>query len=174
MSDPRMTGLALMGLATATFLGTTTEALPSVACFPALAVFLLGAVKFVKANSAAMARAEKRVEQRLRPTIRENEHAHARAERLAARQGAALSSLTDADAEAAAALASGRMQSDSDRAIEIDESDAELAVTTDVSFPVEVQRGDALADQLSKLNALLAQGVLTEEEYAVAKAKLLG
>ena len=50
----------------------------------------------------------------------------------------------------------------------------DLVVTTDVSFPVEVQTGDALADQLKKLNTLMAQGVLTEEEYAVAKAKLLG
>ena len=30
MSDPRMTGLALMGLSIAAFLGTTTQTLPSV------------------------------------------------------------------------------------------------------------------------------------------------
>ena len=47
-------------------------------------------------------------------------------------------------------------------------------MTPDVSFPVEVQRGDALADQLLKLNKLLTQGILTEQEYAIAKAKLLG
>jgi hypothetical protein len=46
-------------------------------------------------------------------------------------------------------------------------------VATDVSFPGAVQSGDALADQLRKLNQLLGQGVLTEEEYAVAKTKLL-
>ena len=59
-------------------------------------------------------------------------------------------------------------------AIDIGDADDDLVVATDVSFPVEVQSGDALADQLSKLNTLMAQGVLTEEEYAVAKAKLLG
>ncbi len=47
-------------------------------------------------------------------------------------------------------------------------------VSTDVSFPIEVQSADALADPLRKLSQLLEQGVLTEEEYAVAKAKLLG
>jgi hypothetical protein len=58
--------------------------------------------------------------------------------------------------------------------IDLDPSEGDLVVTQDVSFPVEVQRGDALADQLRKLNLLLTQGILTEEEYAIAKAKLLG
>ncbi len=178
MSDPRMTGLALMGLAIAAFLGTTTQRLPSVTFFPALAVFVLGAIKFLRANKVEMAKAEKRVERKLNPTIRTNQHAQAHAERLAARRGSALSSLNggDAEAEAAARLASGRMATLSPSAdgIEIAEDDADLVVTTDVSFPVEVQTGDALADQLKKLNQLMTQGVLTEEEYAVAKAKLLG
>ena len=47
--------------------------------------------------------------------------------------------------------------------IELDAPDGELVVTPDVSFPVEVQRGDALADQLRKLNQLLTQGILTED-----------
>ena len=60
-------------------------------------------------------------------------------------------------------------------AIELDQPEGEpLVVMPDVSFPVEVQRGDALADQLRKLNQLLTQGILTEEEYAIAKARLLG
>ena len=37
-----------------------------------------------------------------------------------------------------------------------------------------VQSEDALADQLQKLSRLLERSILTEEEYAVAKAKLLG
>ena len=178
MSDPRMSGLALMGVSIAAFLGTTAEILPSATFFPALAIFGLGAIKFMRANSAEMAKAEKRVERRVNPTIRNNQHAQAHAERLAARQGGALSSLNEstADAEAAARMASGQMpnQAPGGEAIEVGEDDADLVVTTDVSFPVEVQTGDALADQLNKLNQLMAQGVLTEEEYAVAKAKLLG
>ncbi len=58
--------------------------------------------------------------------------------------------------------------------IEIDDQDDNFVVATDVSFPVEVQSADALADPLRKLIQLLEQGVLTAEEYAVAKAKLLG
>jgi hypothetical protein len=57
--------------------------------------------------------------------------------------------------------------------VEFDDQDIDLVVATDVSFPVEIQSGDALADPLRKLNQLLEPGVLTEEEYAVAKAKLL-
>ena len=58
--------------------------------------------------------------------------------------------------------------------IGIDDQDDDFVVATDVSFPVEVQSADALADPLRKLIQLLEQGVLTEEEYAVAKVKLLG
>lgn len=57
--------------------------------------------------------------------------------------------------------------------IEIDDRRDDCVVASDVSFPVEIQSGDALADQLRKLNQLLRQGVLTTEEYAVAKTKLL-
>lgn len=60
-------------------------------------------------------------------------------------------------------------------AIELDvpASVGPLDIRTDVSFPIEIQESDALADQLGKLNQLLEQSVLTEEEYAIAKAKLL-
>lgn len=178
MSDARSTGLVLMALATAAFVGSTAEMLPAVTFFPALFLFLLGAFKFVRSNGRAMAEAERRIERRLRPEIRENRRAAAHAERLAARRGSALTSINAeeaAAAEAAARLASGigPGAADDARAIELDVPASELVVTPDVSFPVEIQSGDALAEQLEKLSRLLAQGVLTEEEYAVAKAKLL-
>lgn len=174
MSDPRMPGLVLMGLASATFVATTAQVIPSIAFFPALVVFCLGALKFMKSNRVEMTKSERRVERRVNPVIRENVHAQAHAERLAAKRGSALSALSESDdeAERAARLASGG--TDAAAGIEIGESDDDFVVTNDVSFPVEVQSGDALADQLKKLNALMAQGVLTEEEYAIAKAKLLG
>jgi len=180
MSDRRISGLVLMGLSIACFLGTTTEALPPATFFPALAVFALGAIKFMKANSLELQKAERRTERRVNPTIRENRHAHAHAERLAAKRGGSLNALNpndDVDPETAARMAPGQMPSERaliGDAIDIGDADDDLVVATDVSFPVEVQSGDALADQLSKLNTLMAQGVLTEEEYAVAKAKLLG
>ncbi len=175
MSDPRVSGLALMGIAIAAFLGSTAQMLPSVTFFPALATFVLGAIRFLRANSVEVAKAEKRIERRMNPTLRSNQHAHAHAERMAAKRGSALSSFSDDGFDAEARVASGKMPSQfpSAGAIEIGEADEDLVVTTDVSFPVEVQTGDALADQLKKLNQLMTQGVLTEEEYAVAKAKLL-
>jgi hypothetical protein len=171
MFDARSTGLMLMGTASAGFIGTPSELLPSVTFFPALGLFLMGAFKFVKANGAEMAKADKRAVRRVNPALRQNKQAQAHAERLAAKRGGALSALNDQDAEAAARLASGYA---STAAIEIDTNDDDLVVATDVSFPVEFQSGDALADQLLKLNELMSQGILTEEEYAVAKSKLLG
>ena len=180
MSDPRMSGLVLMGLSIACFLGTTTEALPPATFFPALAAFVLGAIKFMKANHVELQKAERRTERRVRPTIRENRHAHAHAQRLAAKRGASLNALNsnyDVAPETTARMAPGQMPSaraPGEGAIDIGDADDDFVVATDVSFPVEVQSGDALADQLNKLNTLMAQGVLTEEEYVVAKAKLLG
>lgn len=177
MSDPRMTGLILMGVSITAFLGTNSGTLPAVTFFPALLLFLIGAFKFMRSNSEALARAEKNAARRVNPTIRENRQAHAHVERLASRRGSALSAVSEAgdDPERAARAASGQL--DSGRAgapIEIEDQDKPFVVTADVSFPVEVQSGDALADQLRKLNQLMVQGILTEEEYAVAKAKLLG
>ena len=177
MSDPRMTGLILMGLSVGAFVGTNSGALPAVTFFPALLLFVIGAFKFMRSNSAALAAAEKDVERRINPRIRENRHSHAHAERLAARRGSALNSIseTEIDPEEAALAASGGARSSlSATPIEIDSQGGEFVVTNDVSFPIEVQSGDALADQLRKLNELMGQGVLTEEEYAIAKAKLLG
>lgn len=180
MSDPRMTGLSLMGLAILAFLGTTAQALPSVTFFPALAVFVLGAIKFLITNHAELAKAEQRTARRVDPTLRPGEPSHVRAERIAANRGAALNSFGPDDeslaAESAARMASGRMAYESSalsHAIEIGEDEDHFVVATDVSFPVEVQLGDAIADQLKGLSEQMAKGILTEEEYAVAKARLL-
>jgi hypothetical protein len=45
--------------------------------------------------------------------------------------------------------------------IDFDDQESDFVVATDLSFPIEVQSGDALADQLRKLNQLLEQGILT-------------
>lgn len=175
MSDGRSTGLILMGLAVAAFLGSTSEALPPATFFPALALFGIGAVKFLKSSREALAEAERRTQEKLHPVIRENRSTQATAERMAQRRGAALNELNATlppkTTPTARATRGQPMQA---APIDLDPSEADLVVTQDVSFPVEVQRGDALADQLRKLNLLLTQGILTEEEYAIAKAKLLG
>lgn len=171
MSDPRVTGLMLMGISIAAFMGTTRGDLPSLTFFPALILFGLGAIKFLRTNREAMDVSEKKTKERLNPVIRENRHAEALAERQANRRGAGLQdigSAMDDDRRAPSTVDFTTLG-----AIEIDESEETLELGSDVSYPIELQQGDALADQLRKLSALLSQGVLSPEEYAVAKSKLL-
>ena len=179
MRDGRSTGLILMGLAVAAFLGSTSEVLPPVTFFPALALFAVGGVQFFLSSRVALAEAERQTQERLKPVIRENRSAQATAERRAMRRGAALDSVDSALADESAThrrpagTAPASRTAPIELELEASAAAGELVVTQDVSFPVEVQRGDALADQLRKLNLLLTQGILTEEEYAIAKAKLL-
>ena len=168
-----MTGLMLMAISIAAFLGTTSNSLPSATFFPALTLFGLGTIKFLRSNHEALERAEERVDQAVNLRLREDRHAQAHAQRQAQRQGAALSHSGAPDNNANAIASEDSDQVAQGDSIEFDDQDTDLVVATDVSFPVEIQSGDALADQLHKLNQLLEQGVLTEEEYAVAKAKLL-
>jgi hypothetical protein len=175
MQSGRSTGLILMALAVAAFLGSSSEVLPPATFFPALALFAIGAVKFFTSSREAIAEADRRTQAMLHPVIRENRAAQATAERRAARRGAALTEM-NATRPTGATAPSGHRAAPGTPArgtIEVEESEGNLVVLPDVSFPVEVQRGDALADQLRKLNQLLQQGVLTEEEYAIAKAKIL-
>lgn len=173
MDGARTTGAILMALAIAAFLGSTAEMLPAITFFPALALFAMGAIRFLVANHAALEAAEQRTHAKLHPTIVQDRAATARAERIASRQGVALQSLNAESAKAGPVTPAARRAA----VEEIDLVDAcddeDIVISQDVSFPVEVQRGDALADQLRKLNQLLTQGALSEQEYALAKAKLL-
>ncbi len=176
MSDSRMTGLALMAIAIGAFIGTTSDFLPPATFFAALPLFVVGAFKFMKSNHVALEKAQARARRAIQPRLSENRQTQIHAQRQADRQGGALTYLghSDSDDRYANPVAStGSNSTPPGGDFEIDNRDSVLLVDTDVSFPIEVQTGDALADQLLKLNRLLEQGVLTEEEYAVAKAKLL-
>jgi len=65
-----------------------------------------------------------------------------------------------------------RPESDSDQSGDHPKDD-DFVITSDVSFPVELQERNALADQLEKLERLRDQGILSCEEFSLAKAKLL-
>jgi len=173
MSDPRITGLLLMATSIAAFVGTTSEMLPPVTFFPALALFGLGALKFLRTNHEVLKAAEERTERALNPVMRENRQARAHAERQAARQGTALARSAEFDAHAIPTPPAAARSFAPGEPIDIDDRDDDFVIATDVSFPIDVQMGDALADQLRKLNQLLEQGVLTAEEYALAKTKIL-
>lgn len=175
VSQNRTTGLASMAVSTAAFVGTTSDVLPAVTFFPALALFLCGAFWFLRSNRAAHEEAERRVKRATDPRLRPNRHAEAHAMRQAQRRGEGLDRSSAAGRPTRPAPADPpRDAVPSGEALDFDPSPGEFLVETDVSFPVDVQEGDALADQLKKLSQLLEQGVLTAEEYAVAKAKLLG
>ena len=142
---------------------------------PALALFALGVIRFLKSNHEALKRAEDKAQQDVNPAPpSQNRHAQAQAQRRAERQGSALSHSGAVDRNANVVASAEGDHRSRGGTIEIDDQDDDFVVATDVSFPVEVQSADTLADPLRKLIQLLEQGVLTEEEYAVAKAKLLG
>ncbi len=174
MSDSRMSGVILMAIAIAAFLGTNSSRLPPETFFPALALFAAGAFKFMRRNHVALEKAEKRAYRAIHPEIRENRQAAALAERQAAHQGVGVGHPVALGGAPRGQTVDSRTGYARTEPIELDIEEDDFVVATDVSFPVEVQTGDALADQLRKLNQLVEQGVLTPEEYAVAKAKLLG
>ncbi len=174
MSDPRITGLTLMALSLAAFVGTTSNMLPPTTFFPALALFAAGAFKFMKSNRLAVEAAEDLTRRAINPRLSENQQVQAQAQRQADRQGSALTHAGELDENANPVAYVEPRRGAPGEAIEIDSQAHDFVVGTDVSFPIEVQSADALADPLRKLSQLLEQGVLTEEEYAVAKAKLLG
>ena len=106
-------------------------------------------------------------------------------DQLATRQaqidGTALADL-DARArrsKASVPIATEQLQEDEIVLYEVDAAepttgDEDFVVTTDVSYSVEMQEQGSLAEQLEKLQRLKTQGILSEEEFSIAKAKLLG
>jgi hypothetical protein len=174
MSDPRITGVLLMSISIAAFMGTTSNFLPSMTFFPALVLFGTGAVKFMRTNHDALEEAERRTHRALNnPVIFERTGMRRAAERQAARQGESLSHSGALDSANHRSQRSNHQLDAPREIIDIDNMDEEFVVATDVSFPIAIQAGDALADQLGKLKLLLEQGVLTAEQYAVAKTKIL-
>jgi hypothetical protein len=63
MSDPRITGRALMAISIAALIGTTSDTLPPITFFPALVLFAAGAMRFLRTNHEALEKAEKRTQQ---------------------------------------------------------------------------------------------------------------
>jgi hypothetical protein len=85
---------------------------------------------------------------------------------------------TNLHATAAQAVAGNQVNEDEIVLYEVDDEQAisgadEFMVTTDVSFPLEIPEQSSLADQLQKLQQLREQEIISSEEFAIAKAKLL-
>lgn len=194
MSQSRLVGLLLIVMGALTFLGTTNQVLPAVAFFPGLVVCALGCFIFLKANHEAMEQAERERAERRNPVIKPR-GGDPLADRPADTSGAALEGLGRRDGRMAAqAAAAEQVQDDELVLYEVDqgaggepavvgslegdeeaedEQDAGFVVTTDVSFPLEIQQQGSLADQIAKLRRLADDKIISEEEFTVAKAKLL-
>ena len=177
----RSRGLSLLALGTLVFAGTTNHLLPAVAFWPALLVCAIGVVLFMKGNRVAMEQAEKRTHQTLHPPVR-SEAAERFAERQVQLDGRVLEELGQRETRGMAAQSTEANQVGEDEIVlyEVNDENAEagggdgnFVVTTDVSFPLEVQQQTSLADQLQKLQQLRRDEIITPEEFAIAKAKLL-
>ena len=178
MTQSRTTGLLLLLVGMLTFAGTTNELLPAIAFWPGAVVSGFGFVIFMKANHIAMNPAETHARPRTagaRPLAR----LEVLAEGQARVSGLRLEQLGEREGRSVAQLAQARQVHEDEIVLyEVDddrtgEGDKDFVVTTDVSFPLELQQEGALADQLEKLQRLLDQEIITSEEFAIAKAKLL-
>ena len=173
----RSNGLALLAIGMGTFAGTTNGLLPAVAFWPALAVSALGCFVFMRANRVHLEAAERKASRAVNPTIR-NRGAQENADRQARTDGQRLAALAterpgpSPDRGAATAAPREILLSDVEPAAPSGKE--KFVVSTDVSVPLEVQQKASLADQIVKLQKLLEDGTISAEEFAAAKAKLLG
>jgi hypothetical protein len=160
MNQSRATGLALIATGALVFLGTTDQMLPAETFFPGLAACVLGFIVFMKANRAALQESEARKPRR--PSSA-NKGGDSAAEMPG--NDERMRSELDRAAAAGAANTAG-----SPAAEQPGDRDGEGA--TRVSSPLESQTQSSLVDQLAKLRRLADDGIISEEEFAVAKAKL--
>lgn len=194
MKEPRKIGLALIFLGVVILLGNTTEALPPEAFFAGLILYPIGGYLFFTGSRRAIQQAEERAA-RIRAPRLKNETAEKFADKQKANietngsvdsqvLSAAGSSapptqpakddvtsriFANAPAVAATSNAGSNANTSAGRA-----GNANFEVTSDVSFPIEVQQRDSIAEQLMKLQKLKEDGIITEDEMSIAKAKLLG
>jgi hypothetical protein len=184
MRLPRTIGLALICLGVLVLLGNTMEVLPPAAFFAGLALYPIGGYLFFIGSRQAINEAEERASRIIRPKLK-NETA----ERFAKAQEKNIDTYGSVDDQvrglrseesmdteglndAEGSLAGDDLLMDIDQDLS-DSSHDELDVSTDVSFPIEIQAQDSLADQIMKLQKLQVNGVISAEEMAIAKAKLL-
>jgi len=178
--NSRTSGLLLMAAGAGTFAGTTAQLLPAIVFFPGLVLCGLGVVVFIKGNRVAVEAAEERTQAALNPKIR-NQTMEDFAARQAQTDGNVIQALGDLEVRSATAEAAHvEQQVEGDEIVlyEVDDTEAEagdsgFVVSTNVSFPVEVQEQRSLADQLQKLDRLHRDGIIDDDEFAIAKAKLL-
>lgn len=181
MSNPRAAGLALLLIGVLVLMGNTLDVLPPEAFFAGLLTYPIGGYLFFMGSRHAIAnKAEVRTARKF-----ERRLGNAAGEEHARRQGSqvvnpnAPRAVGEAEAHGPTAadpnqLVLNEIDMSSDGSNDGDDGEQAFQVGTDVSYPVELQESGKLADQLEKLSKLQEQGIISAEELAVAKAKLLG
>ncbi len=178
MSNPRSTGLALLLVGVLVLMGNTLDLLPPEAFWAGLLTYPIGGYLFFMGSRQAIERAELRTARRLNPRLGNSpgeDHARRQADHTV--NPHAPRNVPDdlPGVEPAPSPQPATPDEPVLNEIEMDGNDEEddFQVGTDVSYPVEIQERSSLADQLEKLSKLQQQGIIGDEELAVAKAKLL-
>ena len=179
MSNPRSKGLALILLGALILGGNTLDMLPREAFWAGLFTYPFGAYLFLKGSRTARERAEQRIARKLTPRLANapgQEHARRQARHVvrphAPRPLHAPPDPIATRPSAAQGEGDELLLSELERVEPTD--GGHFQVTSDVSYPTALQDPGRLADQLEKLGKLQQQGIITKEELAIAKAKLLG
>lgn len=184
MKEPRKVGLALIFLGVVVLLGNTTEALPPEAFFAGLILYPIGGYLFFKGSREAIKQAEVRAASIRAPRLRNetaekyaakqqsNIEAHGSVDsQMLARSGGPAETIAKGQARENAKPTLHELEIGSD--VVVDDDAGNFNVTSDVSFPIEVQEQDSLAEQIMKLHKLQEDGIISDEEMVMAKAKLL-
>ncbi|HIG68785.1 MAG TPA: hypothetical protein EYG46_20410 [Myxococcales bacterium] len=180
MNEPRKLGLALILLGVIVLRGNTTEALPPEGFFAGLFLYPVGGDLFFKGSRQAINRTEVRV-----ATLRAPKLKNESAERFAQQQRSTLDAHGSVEArirkrkqKAPDANRDSKFSRSSDERLLLDadsfKDEEDSSVSSYVSFALEVQEHDSLADQIMKLQKLGEDGIISDDEIAVAKSKRLG
>ena len=188
MSNPRLTGLLLLLTGVLTLVGNTMDILPPQSFWAGLLTYPIGGYLFFMGSRQSFANAEQRTARALNPRIKNAQgEAFARQqERHIVNPHASGSdvqvSIEGFDDEPSAWTAGTPAEATTSQQVPRREvvlhddevsAEEEFSVASDVSFPNEGSEPMSIADQLEKLSKLQQQGVISAEELAIAKAKLL-
>lgn len=176
MKNPRFAGLLLLLTGVLILMGNTLDALPPQAFWAGLLTYPIGAYLFFfgsrHATESAGAEARRpmpRLPRPPRPAAPET--AAPEEETPVPPESRIIESLRRPQASGGAPNASPAPASEP---LAFHDLESDEASSGGGSRTVEVQEPQSIADQLQKLTKLQEQGIISAEEYAVAKAKLLG
>jgi hypothetical protein len=190
MENPRKSGILLMLGSTLVFVGINYDQL-SPSFFPVgLLLFPIGLLLFMKGNRTVIEQAEERAKRAVNPSIRS-----VTADAFAARQatgifanGEVSGQLRDPSSRRLSGAELERGEEMPPRvlrdeiSIPLDEPDdvssgngptSASLISTDVSFPSEPDEAGTLSAEIAKLRRLWEDGIIDEQEFSAAKAKIL-